>query len=245
MTETGAQALGVGFLYPGYAAEDDYPRLAEMVQPPVRAELVHTSIGEDAHRVDALRDMGSTSRLLEGAEALAARNVSSVVWSSTSASFVYGWDGAKKQATVLEDALGVPASTTAFAFVAAANTLDIPRVGVIATYPEDIARLFKEFLNAGGIEVCEVMSHGIITASEVGTLGKDEVLEMVERNDHQRADALLIPDTALHSAAWIDELETVADMPVLTANQVTFWEALRLAGYLRRQEGLGSLFRNR
>lgn len=245
MTETSAEALRVGFLYPGYAAEDDYPRLAAMVQPAVRAVLVHTSIGEDAHRVDALRDIGSTSRLLEGAEVLADRNVSSVVWSSTSASFVYGWEGARKQAAVLEEALGVPASTTAFAFVAAADSLGVQRVSVIATYPEDIARLFEEFLNVGGIEVCGIMSHGIITAAEVGTLGRDAVLEMVEKNDYQRAEALLIPDTALHSAAWIDDLETVAGKPVLTANQVTFWEALRLTGYLRTQGGLGSLFRSR
>lgn len=243
MTETGAQTLGVGFLYPGHAAEDDYPRLAAMMQPPVRAEVVHTSIGEDAHRVDALRVMGSTSRLLEGAEVLAERNLSSVMWSSTSASFVYGWGGARKQAAVLEQTLGVPASTTAFAFVAAAQALGVRRVGVVATYPEDISRLFKEFLNRGGIEVCGVRSHGIITAAEVGMLQKDAVLEMIEKSDHPEAEALLVPDTALHTVGWLEELEAAVAKPVLTANQVTFWEALRLARFLRPPAGLDTLFR--
>lgn len=244
MTESDRQAVGVGFLYPGHAAEDDYPRLAKIVRPPVRAEVVHTSIGEDAHRVDALRDMGGIPRLLEGARRMADRNVSSAMWSSTSASFVLGWEGAQKQAAALEDALGVPASTTAFAFIAAAGTLAVGRVAVVATYPDDIARRFEEFLNRGGIEVCQVGSHGIVTAAEVGTLDRDAVVDMVGKNDHPDAEALLVPDTALHTVAWLEELEAAVGKPVLTANQVTFWEALRLAGSLEPQAGLGTLFRS-
>lgn len=245
MTEADGEALRLGFLYPGHAAEDDYPRLADRVRLPVRAEVVHTSIGEDAHRVDALRDMGGIPRLLEGARRMADRNVSSVMWSSTSASFVLGWEGAQKQVAALEDALRVPASTTAFAFVDAATALGIGRVAVVATYPDDIARRFEEFLDRGGIGVCRIGSRGIVTAAEVGTLGRDAVLDMVGKNDHPDAEALLVPDTALHTVAWLEELEAAVGKPVLTANQVTFWEALRLARHLRPQEGLGTLFRSR
>ena len=244
MTEVSMEAVKLGFLYPGHAAEDDYPRLAALLQHPVRAEVVHTTFEEDAHRVDALQEMGSISRLLEGAKVLGSRDVSSVMWSSTSASFVLGWEGAQKQAVVLGGALGVPASTTAFAFVDAATALGVGRVAVVATYPDDIARRFEEFLNHGGIEVCQVGSHGIVTAAEVGTLGRDAVLDMVEKNDHVDAEALLVPDTALHSVAWLEELEAAIGKPVLTANQVTFWEALRLAGRLEPQAGLGTLFRS-
>ncbi len=245
MTQAGADVPGVGFLYPGYAAEDDFPRLAAAVRPPVRAEVVHTTIGEDAHRVDALRDMGGLPRLREGALALAGRDVKSAVWSSTSASFVFGWEGAKKQAATLEEELGVPASTTALAFIAALGAIGASRVVVVATYPEDIANLFRQFLNHEGIEVLQIKSQGIMTATEVGTLGRDEVLEMVASNDHEEAEVVLVPDTALHTAAWIEEIEGAVGKPVLTANQVTFWEALRLAGHLRPQDGLGSLFRAR
>lgn len=244
MTEAGAELVKLGFLYPGHAAEDDYPYLATRMHPRVRAEVVHTSIGEDAHRVDALRDMGSTPRLLEGARVLVDRNVSAVVWSSTSASFVFGWEGAKEQVTTLEDALAVPASTTAFAFVAAATAIGAQRVAVVATYPDEIARRFEEFLRIGDIEVCQVSSQGIVTAAEVGTLRKHKVLEMAIKNDRGDADALLVPDTALHTAAWLEDLEVAVGKPVLTANQVTFWEALRLIGHLRPQEGLGTLFRS-
>jgi maleate cis-trans isomerase len=76
----------------------------------------------------------------------------------------------------------------------------------------------------------------------VGTLGREQVLELARSNDHPDAEAVLLPDTALHTAAWLDELEEVLGKPVLTANQVSVWEGLRLAGDTRPRDGLGSLF---
>ena len=52
-----------------------------------------------------------------------------------------------------------------------------------------------------------------------------------------------MPDTALHTVAFLDELEAAVGKTVLTANQVTVWEAMRLAGRVTPQQGLGRLFR--
>ncbi|MCZ9343920.1 decarboxylase, partial [Streptomyces sp. TRM76130] len=49
----------LGFLYPGHSGEDDYPRIEQLLGSDIRVDLVHTDIGEDAHRVDALLEMGS------------------------------------------------------------------------------------------------------------------------------------------------------------------------------------------
>jgi maleate cis-trans isomerase len=57
------------------------------------------------------------------------------------------------------------------------------------------------------------------------------------------AEAVLIPDTAMHSLQWIDGLEAAVGLPVLTANQVTVWQGLRLLGDVPRYETLGTLFR--
>jgi maleate cis-trans isomerase len=86
-----------------------------------------------------------------------------------------------------------------------------------------------------------MQTQGILTAAEVGTLGQERVRAMVRENDHRDAEAILLPDTALHSAAWVEELETMVRKPVLTANQVSFWKALRLAGSNETGRGLGTL----
>lgn len=91
----------VGLLYPGHSAEDDYPRLEMLFDSDIRLPLVHTDIGEDAHRVDALLEMGSARRLADGVEELRMAGAESVVWACTSGSFVYGWDGAHEQARQL------------------------------------------------------------------------------------------------------------------------------------------------
>ncbi|MBA0049648.1 decarboxylase [Streptomyces sp. AJS327] len=235
----------VGFLYPGYSAEDDYPRLEGILREAgadVRLPLVHTDIGEDAHRVDALLEMGSAARLAAKVEEVKGHGVQAVVWACTSASFVFGWEGAHEQVNELSATAGLPASSTSFAFAHAVRELGVERVAVAATYPEDVAELFAAFLKAAGAEVVAMRGSGIITAAEVGTWGMEEVRRMARAGDHPDAEAVLLPDTALHSAAWIPALEEELGKPVLTANQVTAFEGLRLLGERVRCPELGTLF---
>jgi maleate cis-trans isomerase len=234
--------ITVGLLYPGYGAEDDYPALEARLGGAVRLPLVHTSVGEDAHRVEALLDLGHATRLAEGARELASHRPDSVMWACTSGSFVFGWDGARDQVDVLSRELQLPVSSTSIAFVNAVHALGITRVGVAASYPQDVAARFFEFLDKGGIDVIGTASHGILTAAEVGLLDHDDVVSLVQTVDTAEVDALLIPDTAMHSLAWLDDLEVAAGKPVLTANQVTVWEGLNLLGAVPRLEGMGSLF---
>ena len=235
--------ITIGMLYPGFGAEDDYPFMAELLGEGVSLPLVHTSVGVDAHEVQALLDLGKSERLLEGAEALRSSQPDAVMWACTSGSFVFGWDGAKRQAAEVQEALGVPVSSTSLAFVDAAHALGLGRVAVAATYPEDVSRHFVDLLNRGGIEVTQLVSHDIPTAALAGELDREGVLALARSNDSPEAQAILIPDTALHSARWINELEAALGKPVLTANQVTVWQGLRLAGALRTCDELGHLFK--
>jgi maleate cis-trans isomerase len=236
--------LRLGFLYPGYAAEDEYSMLAGMLSRPVTAELVHTGLGPDgdAHTIEALRDMGEGERLAAGAESLRIRKVAAVVWACTSGSFVYGWDGAHAQAAAIGQRLGVPASSTSLGFVHAARVLGVRRVAVAATYPADVAERFVRFLTAAGIEVSDLSAAGIMTATEAGEVGVEAVVGLVSAADRPDADAVLVPDTALHTVAALPGLEAMLGKPVLTANQVSVWEALRSIGITDVRADAGRLF---
>jgi maleate cis-trans isomerase len=230
----------VGILYPGYSAEDDYP-LAESLLGGPRLPLVHTLMREDAHRVDALLDIGGDDVLADGVRELEGP-LSAVVWACTSGSFVFGWDGATAQVAALGEVAGVPASSTSFAFVDACRRLGVTRVAVGATYPDDVAERFVAFLGVAGIEVLSLSAKGIITAAEVGTLPRETVLEFAAAADHPDAQAVLLPDTALHTIGLLDALDARVGKPVLTANQVSIWQGLRLAGADAPRAGLGALF---
>jgi len=235
----------VGFLYPGYSAEDEYPTMERLLAASGRAAslpVVHTLMREDAHRLDALLDIGGEDVLGDGARSLRERGVQAAVWACTSGSFVFGWDGAASQVDGVRAAAGVPASSTSFAFVNAVKHLGLRRVSVAATYPQDVADRFAGFLANADIDVVSLSCKGIVTAAEVGTLGRDDVLEFVAANDHADAEAVLVPDTALHTVAWLADLEQRVGKPVLTANQVSVWEGLRLVGDTGPRPGLGTLF---
>ncbi|WP_028936803.1 maleate cis-trans isomerase family protein [Pseudonocardia spinosispora] len=238
----------IGFLYPGYSAEDDYPTAQKLFDAHDGTDapqllLTHTEMREDAHRVDALLDIGGDDVLAAGVRDLEARSAcDSVIWACTSGSFVFGWDGAGAQVRALAEAAGVPTSSTSFAFADACIRLGLRRVAVAATYPDDVAERFVTFLATAGISVVRLSTLGIITAAEVGTLGRERVLEVAEAGDHPDAEALLLPDTALHTMAWLDDLEERLGKPVLTANQVSIWQGLRLAGDTVARTGFGQLF---
>ncbi|MFF0271207.1 maleate cis-trans isomerase [Kribbella sp. NPDC004536] len=232
----------VGLLYPGHSAEDDYPALEARLNGAVRLPVVITSVGEDAHRVDALLDLGRAERLAEGAVQLKQAQPDSVMWACTSGSFVFGREGANIQAAGVAQAVGVPASSTSIAFVDACKSLDIYQVAVAASYPEDVAQHFVRFLAAAGIEVVSMGSNGIVTAAEVGTLTADQVIDMVKAADHPDAEAVLVPDTAMHTLGIIEDLELATGKTVLTANQVTVWKGLELVGPVPSLPDLGTLF---
>lgn len=232
----------IGFIYPDHAAEDDYPRAELLLGGETRFPVEHI-YGTDLHAVAELLDLGSEQRLAGGAAQLAQHSPDAVVWACTSGSFVFGHPGAADQVAKLAAVSGTPASSTSFAFARAVKALGLSRVAIVASYPDDVATLFKEFLAAEGIEVVSLSSAGIDTAAEVGRLTPEQVVELAVANDHPDAEALLIPDTAMRTIALIDAIEERIGKPVLTANQVTIWEGLRIAGQPTTADNLGALFR--
>src|SRR5690606_27713506 len=216
----------VGIIYPDHAAEDEYAVAAELLG--VRLPVVHV-YGTDLHAVPELRDLGSPERLAGGAAALAAHRPDSVMWACTSGSFVYGYDGAQEQVDELARVTGVPTSSTSIAFVAALTALGLSRVAVAAA----------------GIGVVAMGSAGILPAAQVGLLGPAEVGALATARDHPDAEALLVPDTAMRTLPVVPELEARVGKPVLTANQVTIWQGLRLAGATPSSPSLGTLFTRR
>ncbi|WP_313815964.1 maleate cis-trans isomerase [Citricoccus sp.] len=246
----------IGIIYPDHAAEDEYPTAADRLG--VRLPVVHI-YGTDLHAVPELLDLGSPEKLAEGvgrllatvaggsavaagAAAHSAETVGAVVWACTSGSFVYGYAGVRQQADQLAEAAGVPAASTSQSFVAAASSLGVRRVAVAASYPEEVAVLFTDFLAASGIDVVARGSAGIDTAAEVGSLESARVMDLALQNDHPAAEALLIPDTAMHTLEVLPAIEARLGKPVFTANQVTIWHGLRLAGSSVVSDRLGALF---
>ncbi|WP_370944333.1 maleate cis-trans isomerase [Amycolatopsis sp. cg5] len=209
----------IGFIHPGTLAEEDYLLAEQLLGDDVKLSPEQFS-GTDPHTAPDL---------------FAVAKPDAVVWACTRASFAGGWEAAGDRLAKLTASVGVPVSSTSFAFTEAARALGLRRVAVASRYPADAAAEFAAFLGKGGL--------GVVGAPGAGTT--DDVVALALGADHPAAQAVLVPDTTLRSLAAVNEIEERTGKPVLTANQVTIWAGLRLIGEHRLVRSLGALFRQR
>ncbi|MFW0797265.1 maleate cis-trans isomerase [Gordonia sp. CPCC 205515] len=231
-------------LYPGHAAEDDFPAAERALDGRVRLPVEITAIESDAHTVEAMLAVGSADRLLDAARRASRHAPDALMWACTSGSFLYGWDGARAQADRLAADVGVPVSSTSLAFVDACAALGVTSVAVAASYPVGVADGFTAFLREAGISVTTLHTFDIESATLAGDVDEISLQQMIQAVHGSAAQAILLPDTALHTIGHIDRLERGLDRPLLTANQVTVWQGLRIAGVEPRSATLGCLFRS-
>lgn len=231
----------VAILYPGHSAEDEFRTLESLV-PDSSFPVIHTWEGSTDHDVEALLTLGSRENLVPSARKAGDLSPDAVMWACTSGSFVYGKEGCREQAGWIEEASRAPSSSTSVAFVAAVHHLGLRKVSVAATYPEDVASHFVQLLEQDGIRVTALATYAVPSGEDAGRLDAEWVLATADAADLTDAECLLVPDTALHTVDVLPRLEEALGMPVLTANQVTAWYGLRLAGHPARAEELGTLF---
>ncbi|MEI7035054.1 decarboxylase [Streptomyces pratensis] len=234
----------VGLLYPGHA-QDDFPRIEILLDTDVRLPLIAPAPGEDALPPDVLRERGAPGSIAEGIEELRLAGAEALLWASTGESFGYGWEGAHEQAAALAREAGLPASSTSIGFAHAVGELGARRVAVAAPYPEEVTGCFAEFLASAGVEVVAAASVAAGSSADAGAWEPERVKRLALEADSPDADAVLVPGTSVHTAAYVPELEEALGKPVLTANQVTVWEGLRLTDRRIWAPALGALFATR
>jgi maleate cis-trans isomerase len=231
----------LGIIYPGGGAEQDYYRFGE--QHDVRMFLVGSRIpAGDDHAVEALLQTARVENILEAASRLTTLNPDVVIWACTSGSFIVGRAGAERQVAALRKATGRAATSTSLAFTDALATLGARRVAVVATYPEPASRALANFLHEFGIGVASLQWLDAPSGLDAALITEERLADAVRRTAEERPDAVVIPDTALPTMQRIVRLESIAHCPVVTANQVTLWAALGLAGSPVVTEEHGRLF---
>lgn len=234
----------LGFLYPPCGAEDELYKYSEMLDGRVRASVVGVRIsgGDDEHAPEHLSRTGGIANLEFSARILSRLKPSAAIWTCTSGSFIDGQGHAQTQVDAISQVAGCPASSTSLAFVNALRHLETRDVAVLASYPEPTAKAFCGFLGEFGIAVHTMQWLSISSGPEASLLNSDGIIAAASMLEVSGTGALLIPDTAIPAWSVIAPLEERLGVPVLTANQVSVWEAARLAGLNVSRPGLGKLF---
>ncbi len=176
------------------------------------------------------------------ARGLVACGVGVIAFGCTSGSFVGGAGYDKGLIRLIEDATGIAATTTTSAVLRALRALGIERVAMATPYTDAVNDLEKTFLESQGFEVVRMAGGGLIETPDIQNCDPAVSLARAREVDHDRAEAVFISCTGFRTIENLAQLEEDLGKPVISANQCTLAECLRILGVHAVQPGYGSLF---
>lgn len=158
----------------------------------------------------------------------------------TTISFVRGVGGDVDISDRVEAATGKPAVTTSSAMIRAFEAMGIKSIVLASPYMPDVEEKFVEFIEAHGVRVLNSLALNLPDGH--GIVDPNRIRQLAESADTSESDAVFVGCTGQRLASHLDDMEATLGKPVMCANQVTSWEALRLLGLPRQLSGRGSLF---
>lgn len=179
---------------------------------------------------DAARAFAEPPYVDEAATLLADAPLNVITYAFTSSSYVLGADGDAALKSRLEKLTrGIPVLIPCPSAVLALRTLGAHRLALIHPpwYPTEIDRLGAQYFRNQGFDVV----HAAAAQIEGGQLAIDplKVYEWACAHVPAAADAVFFGGNGFGVIGAIRALEKELDRPVLTANQVLVWHALRWA----------------
>jgi maleate isomerase len=181
-----------------------------------------------ATTMDMAIHISDPALVARGATDLMAVSPRVIAYACTSGSFVGGLAGEAALVASMTEAGAPAAVTTSGALLTALGHLDITRIATVTPYTADLTAGLNSYLAEAGVEV--VAAAGLGLTSEIWTVPYGVTAQLVRDTDGPNAEAVFISCTNLPTYDAIAPLEAELGKPVLTANQVTMWSALTIAG---------------
>jgi maleate isomerase len=176
------------------------------------------------------------------AKGLEACAVGVLAFGCTSGSFVGGAGYDERLIKRMEDATGIPATTTSSAVLRGLRAMGVHRVAMATPYIDDVNRIERQFLEDNGVEVTDMAGGGIVETPEIQLCEPHVAYRRAREVDNDRAEAVFISCTGFRTIEFIERLERDLGKPVITANQATFADSLRILGVRDVAPGFGGLF---
>lgn len=178
--------------------------------------------------LDMARLVSEHRTLRDAVLALHAVRPEAVAYACTSGSFVGGTAGERAMCAAMSSAAALPAVTTSGALLEGLAEVGARCVALVTPYTRSVTDALEDFLAEAGITVTGRAYLGL--TGEIWRVPYREVVGLARAAVTGAPDALFISCTNLATYDVIPQLEAELRMPVLSANQVTMWAALRRIG---------------
>ncbi|MEU6733852.1 decarboxylase [Streptomyces physcomitrii] len=181
--------------------------------------------------LDLARLVSEHETLGEAVRALGTPGPEVLAYACTSGSFVGGRAGELAMCEAMTRAGEVPSLTTSGALLEALDELGARRIALVTPYTMSVTHSLEDYLAEGGVTVLGRAFMGL--TRHIWRVPYRDVVDMARHavsGFADEVDALFISCTNLPTYDVIPQLEAELRMPVISANQVTMWAALRRLG---------------
>jgi maleate isomerase len=192
---------------------------------------------------DPVRAFADPPLVDDAAELLASAPLHGIVFGFTSSSYVRGGaDDANLKARLEARTRGIPVVIPCMAAVTALTALGAKRLAIISPpwFSAEMDQQGARYFQDQGFEV--VHNGPADLPSDQQAIQPSQLYEWVRTHTPKNADAIFIGGNGFRAIGVIKALEENLDRPVLTANQVAFWQALALSGSRVSIVGYGQIF---
>jgi maleate isomerase len=192
---------------------------------------------------DPVRAFADPPLVDDAAELLASAPLHVIVYGFTSSSYVRGGaDDAKVKERLETRTRGIPVVIPCAAAVTALIALGANRLALINPpwFSAELDRQGARYFHTQGFEVVHNGPAGL--PSDQQAIEPSQLYEWVRTHTPRSAEVVFIGGNGLRAVGVIKALEENLDRPVLTANQVAFWQALALSGSRVPIVGYGRIF---
>jgi maleate isomerase len=178
--------------------------------------------------LDMAEDISDHGQIQDAVRSVMAIGPAVVAYACTSGSFVHGVDGARNLSRAMVSAGAPAAVTTSEGLLMALDALGVSKVAVATPYLAELTNRLTSFLEQGGKAV--VSQAGLGLDRDIWKVPYASTCELIRQADRPDAEAVFVSCTNLPTYDLIASMERELGKPVITANQVTAWSALRLLG---------------
>jgi maleate isomerase len=219
-------SVRIGLIMPcDMTLDGEYWRMAP---PGTTVHPTRTGFHEGDLDADFVRGVSDLEEIGYAARSLTKIDPHAIAFACTSGSFIDGLAGERAIRDAMLGAGARAAVTTSGSLLDALAYLGARRVCLGTPYADEIARELPPFLATAGYE--PFAAANLELPDVIDEVAAEAVTALAEAAHRPGADAMFLACTGVPTLELLGDLEARFGMPVLSANQVTMWGALRAAG---------------
>ena len=219
-----ARRVGLVTLATDHTSEPDFRRMVASERVGVyvaRIAYANPTTPENLRRMQPALEQGA-GLILPG------ESLDAICYSCTSASVVIG--DAEIEQAIQRAKPGAPVVTPPMAAMRGLKAFGAQRISVLTPYTVETSRPMAAYFERHGFDIASFTCLGMDDDREMARIAPEMLVELARAATAPDAEALFVSCTALRAALAAPGIEEAIGRPVVTSNQATAWNCLRLCG---------------